>query len=176
MRNKRNLKIPFFLPRLNFIPLSIFLPPLSDCTRAKGMGPAHIVTLGDGAVQVSLPNQHILWFITYHLCCSFFLTLFPCSSLGSIHMRQISRIFNMDPFHRLHFFTEFFGVRPFHKVQPFRKRLLQFESRTKGSQVRPGSLLQHELLSPQGLNLLKTQLTLLSARAHCCLIFNLLED
>jgi len=71
-------------------------------------------------------------FITRRLCCSFLLTLCPCSSMDLSHRRQ--------------FCMNCSNVGPFHEVQSFRNRLLQCGSPT-GSQALPANLLQRGLLS-----------------------------
>lgn len=69
---------------------------------------------------------------------------------GQSHSRESSTSFsNLSPSHGLQFFTYYFTVGPFHGVQFFRNRLPQFES-PAGSQILPGNLLHHVLLSPCG--------------------------
>jgi len=86
--------------------------------------------------------------IAHCLCRSFLLTLFPCSSVGSLpHETVLHALLQCESFPRLQFFTNCSSVGPFHGVQSFRNRLLQHESPT-GSQVLPASLIRHELLSP----------------------------
>jgi len=59
-------------------------------------------------------------FITLCLCCSFLLTLFPCSSVGGpSHGTQRSTNFsNVSPSHRLQFFTNCSSMGPSHRVNP----------------------------------------------------------
>jgi len=72
----------------------------------------------------------------------------PAPARGPSHGRQFSMNFSsVSPSHGLQLFMNCSSVGPFPRVQSFRNRLLQ-GGFLKGSQVLPGNLLWHGLLSP----------------------------
>jgi len=78
-------------------------------------------------------------FITCWLCRSFLLTLFPCSSVGSLPWETVlHKLPHLSPSHGLQLFKNCSSVGAFHGVQSFRNRQLQRGSPT-GSQALPAN-------------------------------------
>lgn len=178
MRNQRNLKTlvltsPVFLGSIS---PPMFLPPLSDCTGAQRMGTAHVVTLEDGTVPCwELDStdpvglfQSSISYVSSHIICAA-----PSSSPSSSAPASDPSTRGSPPGSSAWVLpTGYISSQNFPEWGPSTSCSLSGTSDccsvspTEGHKS-PGNLFQSELFSPQGHNLLKAQLTLLSARAHC---------
>ena len=100
---------------------------------------------------VAVSASHIVSAAPFSSSWGGLLTLFPCSSVGSLPQETVLHELlqhESSPSHGLQFFTNSCSVGPFHRVQSFRNRQLQRGSPT-GSQVLSPNLLQRGLLSLQ---------------------------